>query len=150
MTMSAIRDGILDVLVDSGKWRRDQVSACDFGVAVKSACAVIIQPGPDSRIEPKDYGTFGTSACGASNKMRSWRFNGILLIKDRGDPTLLLGDLWKGADDLYSALSGDDTFNGTACAGNLESISRPSIDAFVEAGGLDFGFLTFSILASEW
>ena len=150
MTLIAIRNGVLDVLVNSGKWTRAQVSACDFGIAEQSACSVILQPGADSRFELLDYGGMAPGACGARDKIRSWRINGILLVKDRGDPKLLLGDLWTGADDLYTALSGDDTFNGSACAGQLETISRPAIDAFVESAGADYGFLTFSVLASEW
>lgn len=150
MTLAAIRAGVIATLVDSGKWTNAQVSACDFGIAEQSACSVILQPGADSRFELLNFGTFGPAACGARDKIRSWRINGILLIKDRGDPKLLLGDLWKGADDLYTALSADDTFNGSACSGQLETISRPAIDAFVESAGADYGFLTFSILASEW
>src|SRR3990167_10751845 len=122
MTLAAIRNCILDVLVDSGKGDRAQVSPCDFGIAETSNCAVILQPGPASRFELLDYGTMAPGACGARDKVRSWRISGILLVKGRGDPNLLLGDLWTGADDLFLALNADDTFNGSACSGQLETI----------------------------
>lgn len=150
MTIANMRNGVLDVLVSSGKWTRSEISGCDFGVAVNSACAVILQPGPDSRITPLDFGTFGSAACGARDKRREWRISGILLIKDRGNPELMLGDLWQGVDDLYTALSVDDSLNGMACVATLETISRPTMDSFIEAGGIDYGFLTFSLVAEEW
>jgi hypothetical protein len=148
MSLSAIRDGLLANLIASGKWDSTEVSACDFGVAEYSASCVVIQPGPNSRFFP--VAGLGRSACGSTRiKRKEWSIAGIGLVKDQGDPRALLGDLWTLSDDLFSAIDADDTLNGAAWASHITLMSRPSIDAFVSDGNIDWGYITFTLEATE-
>jgi hypothetical protein len=147
MSISNIRDGVIATLVAGGKFSPCQVSACDFGITEFNSCAVIIQPGPNTRFYP--MAGMG-STCGTSRtKRREWTIAGIGLVKDRGDAKLLLGDLWTLCDDLYDSLNSDDTLDGSALASHITLMSRPSIDSFVTDGEIDWGYITFALEATE-
>ena len=145
-----MRDGLISVLADASMFSRDQISACDFGIAMQNACSIIVQPGAGSNFQPLTFGTFAAGACKNRQQMENWSITGILLVKDQGNPEQLLGDLWRGADDLFDAINADNTLDGNACMSRITAISRPSIDAFVTAGDHDFGFLTFDVEAQNW
>lgn len=145
-----MRDGLINVLADASMFSRDQISACDFGIAMHSTCSIIIQPGAGSNFEPLTFSTFAAAACKNRQQMENWSITGIMLVKDTGNPENLLGDLWQGADDLFDAIDADNTLDGNACMSRITSISRPSIDAFVSQGDFDFGFLTFEVEAQNW
>ena len=147
---TAMRDGLINVLADASMFSRDQISACDFGIAVHSACSIIIQPGAGTNFQPLTFSTFAAAACKNRQQMETWEIIGILLIKDTGNPEKLLGDLWQGADDIFDAVDVDHTLDGNACIARITAISRPSIDAFVTQGDQDFGFLTFEVEAQNW
>lgn len=147
MSLRGIRDGLLAVLLDSGKWDDSELSGCDFGVTEFSASCVVIQPGPNSRVYPM-AGT--TSACGGSRmKRKEWSIAGIGLVKDKGDPRELLAGMWQMCDDLYDAIDADDTLDGSCMASHITLMSRPSIDAFVSDGEIDWGYITFALEATE-
>jgi len=148
MSMSDIKDGLMAVLLDSGKWDAGEISSCDFGVTEFSASCVIIQPGPNSRFYVE--AGLGRSACGSTRmKRREWTISGIGMVKDQGDPRALLGNLWTMCDDLYDAINADDTLNGKAMASHITLMSRPSIDSFVNDGNTDWGYITFALEATE-
>ena len=147
---TAIRDGLIAVLVDASMFSEGQVSACDFGIAAFSTCSIIIQPGANSTFTPLTFDTFKAATCSARQQMEIWSVTGILLVKDTGDSKKLLGDLWQGSDDIFDAIDADNTLDGNACMSRITSISRPSIDAFVTQGDQDFGFLVFELEAQNW
>jgi hypothetical protein len=71
------------------------------------------------------------------------------MVKDKGDPRALLGDLWTMCDDIVDAIHADDTLNGAAMTSNITLLSRPSIDSFVNDGNTDWGYITFALEAIE-
>ena len=147
MSLQGIRDGLLATLLSSGKWKESELSGCDFGVTEFSASCIVIQPGPNSRMYPI-AGT--TSTCGGSRmKRKEWSIAGIGLVKDVGNPQELLGRMWQMCDDIYDSINVDDTLNGSCMASHITLMSRPSIDAFVSDGEIDWGHITFAIEATE-
>lgn len=148
MSLKNVRNGLMANLLASGKWDQSELSSCDFGVTEFSASCVILQPGPNTRFYP--IAGLGRSACGSSRaKRREWTIAGIGMVKDRGDPRALLGDLWTLCDDLVDAIDADDTLDGQCMTSNITLLSRPSIDSFVNDGEVDWGFITFAIEAIE-
>jgi len=148
MSITSIRDGLIETIASYGKWTKDEISACDFGIANFSGSCVILQPGPGNVIEPRSYG--GGSTCGAAReKNRVWDIAGVVMVKDPGDPTAFLGAMWTAVDDIFNSINHDDTLNGTAEVATLRTISRPSIDAFFTDGNVDWGYITFSVEALE-
>ncbi len=146
MTLQGIRTGLLKTLLASGKWDDSELSGCDFGVTEFSASCVIIQPGPNSRFYP----IAGNTSDGKNRTYRKeWTIAGIGMVKDKGDPRILLGNLWTLCDDIYSAVGADDTLDESCMASHITLMSRPSIDAFVSDGNVDWGYITFAIEATE-
>jgi hypothetical protein len=82
--------------------------------------------------------------------MAVWDISGIIMIKDPGDPEAFLAGMWQAVDDIYRSVNLDDSLDGSACAATLTQISRPSIDAFISDGSVDFGFITFNVTAEEF
>ena len=82
---------------------------------------MILQPGPNSRIEPLSFGTFGQAE--SRNKLRTWDISGIVLVKDPGNPLAFLAKMWDAVDDIYDSINSDDTLDGTACAAMVTRIS---------------------------
>lgn len=150
MTIQTVRNGLIATIVAAGKWQPSEISACDFGVATFSGSSIVLQPGPNSRIRPIADGSMTMSGCAARTKERTHDISGIVMVKDPGDPTLLLGLLWQAADDIFASVNLDDTLNNTCEAAYISSISRPSIDSFITSGDVDFGFITFSVAATEY
>ena len=145
MSLVAIRNGLVATIVDYGAWTAAQVSTCDFGIATTSGSCVVLQPGAGTVIEPITFMGVDT----VRGKRNIWEISGIVMVKDRGDPTAFLGALWTACDDIYASVNSDDTFDSTAIAGMIRTISRPSIDSFIDAGGVIFGFITFTVRAEE-
>ena len=145
MTIAAVRNGLVTTIQNFGKWSASQISTCDFGIAELTASSVVLQPGPNSLIEPLSY---RSTAC-ATTKGVTWDFTGVVLVKDPGDPRTLLGNLWVAVDDIFSSVNSDDTFGGVVEEAHIVSISRPSIDSFFTTGNVDFGYVTFSVRAYE-
>jgi len=147
MSIQTVRNGLVATIQAYGKWSATEISACDFGICAFSGSAVILQPGPNTMITPIAYGTMGESSNPSRQKVVEYDIAGIVMVKDPGDPTAFLGSLWTAVDDIYNSVNSDDTLNGTACAANITNISRPSIDAFLNDGNTDYGFITFGVRA---
>ncbi|MHA2062942.1 MAG: hypothetical protein ACXABY_01030 [Candidatus Thorarchaeota archaeon] len=148
MGLVDIRDGLVATIVAHGKFSEHEVSACDFGITEFSASCIILQPGPNTRFYPQ--AGLGISACGGSRtKRKEWTIAGIGMVKDQGDPRILLGDLWKMCDDIEESINSDDTLDGKALASHITLMSRPSIDSFVTDGDVDWGYITFALEATE-
>ncbi|MHA2135272.1 MAG: hypothetical protein ACW99J_15535 [Candidatus Thorarchaeota archaeon] len=148
MSLADIRDGLIATVVAYGKYGPSEISACDFGITEFSASCLVLQPGPNTRFYPQ--AGLGQSACGSTRKKRKeWTIAGIGMVKDKGDPRVLLGDLWKMCDDIYDSVNSDDTLDGKAMTSHITLMSRPSIDAFITDGDVDWGYITFALEATE-
>jgi hypothetical protein len=145
MSLVAIRNGLVATIVDYGAWKSSEVSTCDFGIATLSGSCVVLQPGAGTVIEPITF----MGADTVRGKKNIWEIAGIVMVKDPGDPTAFLGRLWTACDDIYASINSDDTLDGAAVAAMIRTISRPSIDAFIDAGGTVFGYITFTVKAEE-
>jgi hypothetical protein len=145
MSLAAIRNGLVETIQNYGKWSSSQVSTCDFGIAEACASCVVLQPGPGSVFEPITY--MGGDSVRAKRNL--WDISGVVMVKDPGDPTALLGNLWTACDDIYNSINSDDTLGGAADAAMVISISRPGIDAFIDSGNNVYGFITFTVRAQE-
>lgn len=144
--LQTIRNGLVATVVSYGKYAASEVSTCDFGLSTLTASCMILQPGPNNVFRPISFGS--GAACGLSrDKSRSYDITGIVMIKDPGDAKTFLAKLWQACDDVYDSINHDDTLNGTACAAYVSTISRPSIDAFISDGNIDYGFINFSVTA---
>jgi hypothetical protein len=71
------------------------------------------------------------------------------MVKDKGDPRALLGNLWQMCDDIYESIHSDTTLDGKAEASHITLMSRPSIDSFITDGEVDWGYITFAVEATE-
>ena len=140
MSAVAIRNGLVTILVASGKWAASQISTCDFGIAVLSSCAIVLQPNSVA-VVPMEFGT------PARGKRVVHEILGVLMIKDFGNATALLSQLWTGVDDLYSAINADDTLAGTACIARLTRITRPENAFITDGAGSDWAYLRFLVQA---
>jgi hypothetical protein len=146
MSLATIRNGLVATIIGGGKYSSCEVSTCDFGVMNLSASCVILQPGPGTMIEPLTM-MGGDNVRG--NRI-TWDIAGMVLVKDPGNPTCLLGALWTACDDIYNSVHRDDTLNGTAQVSSVVSISRPSMDSFITDGNVDWGYINFSVRAEEF
>src|SRR3990167_386767 len=140
MSIVAIRNGLVSTIQAHGKWDASQISTCDLGIAELCASMVFLQP---ARIAVMPL----TMMAGDNvrQKMLTYSIFGLVLVKDQGDPTALLANMWTAADDIYNSVNRDDTLGGAACAAYIAEISRPSIDSFISNGQHDFGYLTFRV-----
>ena len=145
MGIVAIRNGLVETIQNYGKWGASQISTCDFGIAESFASCVVLQPGPGSTFEPITF--MGVDTVRA--KRNIWEIAGVVLVKDPGNPTAFLGNLWTACDDIYNSVNADDTLNGAAMAAMVTAISRPSMDAFIDTGDNIFGFISFTVRAQE-
>lgn len=147
MSLVGIRDGLIATIVAHGKYKPSEISACDFGITEFSASCIVLQPGPNTRFYPQ--AGLG-SVCGSSRtKRREWTIAGIGMVKDKGDPRALLGNLWQMCDDIYDSVNSDDTLDGKAMTSHITLMSRPSIDSFITDGNVDWGYITFALEATE-
>ena len=147
MSLIGIRDGLIATFIDYGKFLPAEISACDFGITEFSASCIIVQPGPNTRFYPQ--AGLGL-VCGTSRtKRKEWTIAGIGMVKDKGDPKILLGGLWQMCDDIEQSINSDDTLDGKAMAAHITLMSRPSIDAFITDGDVDWGYITFALEATE-
>lgn len=148
MTLIGIRNGLIATVVAQGKWAASEISSCDFGIATLCASCVVLQPGPGTVITPT---AIGTAACGGTTrKTKEWDITGMVLVKDPGDATTFLGELWTACDDIFTSIDADTTLDNSCDESYLSTISRPSLDAFIEGEGTDFGFITFNVRATEY
>ena len=140
MSIVSIRNGLVATIVAGGKFDASQVSTCDLGISELCASMVFLQP---ARLAVTPL----TMMAGDNvrQKMRTYSVFGLVLIKDMGDPTKLLSDMWTATDDIFDSVNRDDTLSGAACAAYIAEISRPSIDSFLSNGAHDFGYLTFRV-----
>ena len=145
MSLQAIRTGLMQTLTACGPWSTTEVSSCSFDpLEHVSACAIIIQPGPTSEIDPDRLGS-----ANRRNYLRRWNLTGTLYIRDTGDPVAVLSRTWQGHDDLFDTISKDDSLNGSACAARLLRINGMP-GQFVEAGGHLWKPVEFIIEAEEF
>ena len=148
MGLQTVRNGLVGTIQGFGRWAASEVSTCDFGVAEMSASCVILSPGTTIQ-RPTAYGTMGATS-GCRHKEVTHEISGYILVKDTGDPTALLSALWQGVDDFIDSVGYDDTLGGTAEAALVTRVSRPSPDAFITSGNHEWGYLTFTVQATEY
>ena len=145
MSLVGMRNGLVTTFQTYGKYSASQISACDFGVIEMSTCAIVLQPGPNSTVTPNVFQTTDTRG-----KLIEWEIYGVGLVKETGgDSRTLLGNLWTMADDIFNSVNSDDTLNNSVMAAYVTTISRPSVDSFIETGGALLGFLTFVVRGTE-
>jgi len=146
MSLANIRDGLVATIIAGSKFLPSEVSASDFGIMTTSASCVVLAPGPGTMVEPLTL--MGGDKVRGNRK--TWEIAGMVIVKDPGNPTCLLGALWTACDDIYASVHRDDTLNGAAQAATVTRISRPSMDAFISDGNVDWGYINFSVTAEEW
>ena len=145
MSLTSIRNGLVTTIQAYGKWSATEISASDFGIMNTSASCVVLQPGPGTTVTPMSYGT-GT----IRSKQKNWSIAGFVFVKDTGNAKTLLGNLWTACDDIYESVNSDDTLNSSCDAAIISAISRPSTDTFVTDGNVDWGFIEFTVEATEY
>jgi len=145
MAIVAVRNGLVKTIQDYGKWSASQISTCDFGIAENCASSVILAPGGGTSID-----ALTMMQANVRDKRVVWDMAGWVLVKDPGNPRAFLSSLWTAVDDIYESVNSDDTLAGTACAARITRVSRPSVDTFVEMGGMDFGVVEFNVQAEEF
>ena len=147
MSITAIRNGLFHLLTASGPYETRSVSACSFDPleATNAGCAIIFQPVGQSQIEPLAMGGRNTRAY-----QRTWNIQGILYIRDVGNPHHLLGRIWQGYDDLYNTISKDDTLNGSCQEAHLTGITNRGMGTFIDIGGQVWKPIEFTVQAVEF
>ena len=140
MSIIAIRNGLVATIQAHGKWAASEISTCDLGISELCASMVFLQPAR-AAISPLTM----MAGDNVRQKMRTYSIFGLVLVKDQGDPTKLLENMWVATDDIFDSVNRDDTLSGAACAAYIAEISRPSIDSFLSNGAHDFGYLTFRV-----
>ncbi len=115
MSLSAIRNGICATLTACGPYSASDVSTCDAGILDGvSGCGVLLMPGTTAF----DPDRFGINY--ARGYIAAWGVDGLVYIKDTGDPTGLKARVWQAPDDLFNTISKDSSLqsalgpNGTA------------------------------------
>jgi hypothetical protein len=146
MSLVAIRNGLVQTIVDHGKWAASQVSTCDFGVVEFSASAVVLAPGPATTIRPLEF----RGSASARAKEIEWDIAGFVFVKDPGDATAFLANLWTACDDIFNSVNRDDSLSGAAQAAHIATISRPDPDLFYTLNGHDYGVIRFAVKATDW
>ena len=111
MSIVGMRNGLVTTFQTYGKFAASQVSASDFGIIEMSACAIVLQPGPNSVITPLLF-----QSVDSRGKQIEWEIYGMGFVKDQGNPKALLGNLWVMVDDIYDSVNSDDTLNGSVLA----------------------------------
>ena len=145
MSLIAMRNGLVTTFQTYGRFSASQISACDFGVIDLTTCAIVLQPGPNSTITPNVF-----QSVDSRGKEIVWEIYGMGFVKETaGDSRTLLGNLWTLADDIFNSVNSDDSLNNSVLAAHVATISRPSVDSFIETGGGILGFLTFVVRGTE-
>lgn len=144
MSLAAIRAGLFTTLTACGPWASAEISACCFDpLQSTNACAIVFLPGR-SEITPQRLGTRP-----ARGYLRRWSIEGVLYVKDTGDPRRTLGNVWQGIDDLYTTIAKDDTLASSACAAHVSSINFDR-NTFIEAAGQIWAPVSFTVEAEEF
>ena len=126
MTILAAACAFVDELVESGSFLRTQVSACDYGVLIGNACAVVVQP-TTSTADEYAYGQI----------QRTWRLRAECYIRDTGDVVETMSRVWHMHDAIDGAISGGSTLNTATRLARATLFDRPP-DVFAEFGGNDY------------
>ena len=126
MTILAAACAFVDELVESGSFLRTQVSACDYGVLIGNACAVVVQPG---------VSTVGEYAMG--QLQRTWRLRAECYIRDTGDVVETMSRVWHMHDAIDGAISSGSTLQTRHRQARATTFDRPA-DVFAEFGGNDY------------
>jgi len=145
MSLIGIRNGLVTTIQNYGKYSAAEISASDFGIMNTSASCVVLQPGAGTTITPISYGT-GTIRA----KTKRWSITGMVFVKDPGNAKTMLGNLWTACDDIYESVNSDDTLSNSCDAAMITSISRPSMDTFITDGNIDWGYISFEVVAEEY
>lgn len=107
MSLAAVRNGICATLTACGPYSASDVSTCDAGILDGvSGCGVLVIP-KDGRFIPSRFGVNNVLSFDSGP-----RVDGIVYIKDTGDPTGLKARVWQAPDDLFNTLSKDYTLQG--------------------------------------
>ena len=145
MSYQGVRNGLVATIQGGGKWSASQISTCDFGIVEICASAIILTPGPNTTIRPAEF----QSAASTRSKEIRWQIAGLIFVKDPGDPTAWLGNLWTAYDDIFTSVDRDDSLNGQAFEAHISTISRPDPDAFYRLNSVDYAVIKFSVEAVE-
>lgn len=134
MSGSNIGDGLVTTLTNASAFDSTNVTKDDYSILEKTAaCALVVQPSSLTN-EGHTYG-------------RSWaitwsiRIDGF--VRDIGNPTQTLRNLWKLPDEVLAAINADQSLNSSACQAMIVSGGRPK-DVLVDVGGqlwLPFDFV---------
>lgn len=146
MSLTAIRNGLFQLLTACGPYSAQTISTCTFDVleSTNGGCAIVFLPDGVSQIEPLTMGSRNARAY-----HRKWRIGGTLYIRDTGDEQALWGKVWQGYDDLYNTISKDDSLQSSACAAALVSVGQ-RVNTFIEAGGQVWKLVDFVVVAEEF
>lgn len=127
MTILAAACAFVDEMVESGSFLRTQVSACDYGVLLGNACAIVVRPGTSTTTE---YG-FGLQT------QRTWRLRAECYIRDTGDVVETMSRVWHMHDAVNGAITGGSTLQTATRLARATTFDH-SPDVFAEFGGNDF------------
>jgi hypothetical protein len=130
MTIKSAASALIDDLVASGSFLRNQVSACDYGMLGRPAaagCAIMIQPNLSTRNLIAYGGVFESF----------WGITAECYIKDTSDTVETLTRVWDMHDAVACAIDGGTNTNTADRTARVTSFNRPR-NVFVELGGNDF------------
>jgi len=143
MTLQTVRDGLYYVLTVWGPYNSTEVSACAFDVLEStSACAIVFTPGGDSTFDLLTFGASGVD-------QMTWAIDGIVYIKDTGDPKLFLSRCWQAHDDLWETVKKDRTLNGAAQLARITGMSF-NVELGREVDGAYWGEVKFRLEAIDY
>jgi len=127
MTIKSAASALVDDIVEAGSFSRTQVSACDYGVIEKTACALVIQPG-ESTFTVHSYGAVYEDAWGL-------RIEGFL--QDTGKVPDTVAALYDFLDAIRGSVVGGSNLNTATRIGTLVSINY-NPDVAWDYGGLEY------------
>jgi len=126
VTIVAAACAFVDEMVESGSFLRTQVSACDYGVLIGNACAIVVQPGT-STVDEYALGQL----------QRTWRMRAECYVRDTGDVVETMARVWHMHDAVDGAISSGSTLQTPHRMARATTFDRPP-DVFAEFGGNDY------------
>ena len=146
MSFVTARNGLVATIQAYGKFSASQISTCDFGIVELAASTVVIFPGPNTTITPLTF----QSTASTRTKEVTYDIQGVVFVKDPGDPKAWLANLWTASDDIFNSVNLDDSLNGQIQAAHVTTRGRPDPDTFYRLNDIDYAGIRFSVRAVEW
>jgi len=140
MTIVQAASALIDDLVASGSFLRNQVSACDYGIidTSQAACIVVLQPA-QSTFELITYG---------GGTWDSWGIVAECYMKDTGDMEADLARVWHIHDSVKGAVNAGSITNCASRLAYVVGMNRPR-NQFVGLGGHEVMPVYISIVVKE-